>query len=106
MNEHVKAAIDLYAAHGADFNANLAHCLAFGEVQSNAEFFCMGWPDHGGFWVQCLTGNMRACLRLNKGRYARIIFNREFRKDTRIRSLRHSDLARHGKRIHTTTAAE
>lgn len=103
MNEPFKAALKLYEDNGADFHAALAHCFAFGEVQSNADFFCMGWPTAEGFWVQCLAGNMRACLRFNKGRFPKIIFNREFRKSFKVRAIEPSKLERHGKRKHTTT---
>lgn len=106
MNEPLRTAIDLYEQHGSDFNAALAHCLAFGEVQSSASYFCMGWPtEGGGFWVQMLAGDMRECLRVNRGRFKRLEFNREFRGDGKRRSLPYDSL-NHGKRINTTAAAE
>ena len=106
MNEPLRTAIDLYEQHGSDFNAALAHCLAFGEVQSCATYFCMGWPTgDGGFWVQMLAGDMRECLRVNRGRFKRLEFNREFRGDGKRRSLPYESLS-HGKRINTTAAAK
>lgn len=106
MNEPLLKAIETYQANGADFNASLAHCLAFGEVQSCERYFCMGWPvKGGGFWVQMLAGDMRECLRVNRGRFSRLEFNRSFRNDFQIRSITYP-LKSHGKRIHTAAAAE
>lgn len=97
MNEPLRTAIDLYEKHGADFNASLAHCLSVGEVQSCARYFCMGWPTgDGGFWVQMLAGDMRECLRRNKGRFTRLDFNRSFRNDPREHSIPYPELT-HGK---------
>lgn len=103
-HEPFRQAFDLYEANGADFHASLAHCFAFGEVQSNADFFCMGWPTQEGFWVQCLAGDMRACLRFNRGRFPKIIFNRVFRGQPQIRSIEHSTLERHGISKHASPA--
>lgn len=106
MNEPLRTAIELYEQHGADFNKSLAHCLAFGEVQSCDSYFCMGWPTgDGGFWVQMLAGDMRECLRFNRGRFTKLEFNREFRGDGKPRSLPYESLT-YGKRIHTAAAAE
>jgi len=86
-----------YEQHGADFNASLTHCLAVGEVQSNADFFCMGWPEaNGAFFVQMLAGDFKACAKLNANRYKALSFERAFKGDTRRHVINLERLNRHG----------
>jgi len=105
VNEPYRTAFDTYEKHG-DFRAAVAHCLAFGEVQSNADFFCMGWPEQDGdvFFVQMLAGDFRKCARFNASRFSTLRFARDFKGSPRIRIFNLQRLNRHGKRIHSTAA--
>lgn len=104
MNQHLLESIKTYGLHGIDFNEALAHCLAFGEVQCCASFFCMGYPlDAGIFFVQMLAGDFMECARLNSGRFDELHFARDFKGSPRIRKFKLQRLNRNGKRQNTTT---
>jgi hypothetical protein len=106
VNEPYRTAFDTFEKQG-DFRAALAHCLAFGEVQSNADFFCMGWPEEGGvFFVQMLAGDFRKCARFNAGRFTSLKFARDFKGSPRARNFNLQRLNHYGKRINTAAAAE
>lgn len=106
MNEPLRTAIDLCQSRGIDFNEMLANCLACGEVQSNARFFCIGYPQGRTFWVTMLAGDFGECARFNADRFDTISYVREFKGSSRVRGIPIHQLARHGKRIHTAAAAE
>ena len=84
----------------------LANCLACGEVQSSDRYFCIGYPQGRTFWVTMLAGDFTECARINAGRFDFISYVREFKGSTRVREIPIHQLARHGKRINTTAAAE
>ena len=84
----------------------LANCLCVGEVQSNADFFCMGYPRGEVFWVEMLAGDFQKCAEFNRERFTTISFKRDFKDSSRHRQIPIEKLASHGKRINTTAAAE
>lgn len=96
MNDPFRTAFETYERNGADFHAALAHCLAVGEVQSNADFFCMGWPEGDAFFVQMLAGDFKSCARFNAGRFQSLRFHRNFKGDARIHQINLERLNRHG----------
>lgn len=105
MNDPIRQSIDLFEQHGADFNAALAHCIMVGEVQSNCDYFCMGYPQGDTFFVVMLAGDFAKCAEFNASRYRKISYRREFKGSQRIRSIDTRKLASHGKRINTSAAS-
>ena len=99
MNEPIQRAAAVYQSNGGNFNEDLAHCLAFGEVQSNHRFFCMGYPAGDDFYVKMLAGDFGECARHNISRFKTISFKRQFKGDGETRSCPIEKLARHGRHI-------
>lgn len=96
MNEPLANAIRVFNESGGDFNDSLAHCLAFGEVQSNADFFCMGYPQGDQFYVKMLAGDFAKCAKHNLGRFKTICYKREFKGSGKMRTINIEKLKRHG----------
>lgn len=99
MNEPLRTAINLYERAGWDFNADLARCLAVGEVHSTDSFFVMGYPVAGnGFYVRFMAGSLKAAIRqFGVQRYDFFQFARELKHRKGMRSINSQTIQKYGR---------